>query len=125
MGLMEVLFAFVLVAAVVAVLFKPKQGGVIVLAVAMGGAFWYLGGLMEWHPLFVVWVVFAAAAVKIVDEVSGAGVLESEFFLTVADMVLTRWTGGGGPRPPMGGGQGGGQQGGGGGGPGPIWDDED
>lgn len=125
MGLIEILFAIIVVAAVIAVLFDPEQGGMLVMTVALVVAFWQLALIVGPSPWLGVFAVFVAAAVKIVDELAGGEVFGDLSLVQLVDIVLTRRMGrGGGGGPPPGGQQGETEQqtqtG-----PGPIWTDED
>lgn len=95
MGLIELLFAFIVVAAVVAVLFDPETGGLIVMTIALGAAFYQLALMVGPSIWLAVFAVFVAAAVKIADEASGADMLGNVSLIQMADRVLTRLQGGG------------------------------
>lgn len=93
MGLTEFLFAFIVVAAVVAVLFDPETGGLLVMTVALGAAFYQLAEVVGPSPWLAIFAVFVAAAVKIVDELAGGQLPGNVSLVRMADTVLTRMQG--------------------------------
>lgn len=99
--MIELLFAFIVVAAVIAVLFKPKTGGMLVMILAMGAAFWQLAEIVGPEPWLAIFAVFVAAALKIIDELTGGNAFGNVSLAVAADRVLTRLQGGGGQVGPV------------------------
>lgn len=117
-GLIELLFAIIVGAGIIAIVFDPETGGMIVMTLALVGALWYLAGIVGPSIGFGVYVLFVAAFFAILRAVLGGGSSPlgglSPRALVMLDTVLDQLRGAPPPERGRDRGGGGGQDGGGG-----------